>query len=219
MKTETFKIFINEKLGEVSAELTAPGNPKGIMTLAHGAGAGMNQSFMSNLARALSECGIASVRFNLHYMEHKKKRPDFPAIAHTVIQAAINEAETRYPSLPLIVSGKSFGGRMSSQLLAKGELDKVRALVFYGFPLHPANNPSIDRAEHLKDVAIPMLFLQGTKDALADLNLLQGVINGLPLATLELIEGADHSFKIGKKEAIVDLSKKTENWLQKMNIL
>ena len=218
MKTEAFKIFVSEKLGEVSAELIVADHPKAVMVLSHGAGAGIQQSFMKGLANALALANIATLRFNLHYMEHGKKRPDFPAVAHAVIEAAIAKASLLFPSLPLVLAGKSFGGRMSSQLLAKGEQPRVKAIVFYGFPLHPVNNPSVERADHLRSVRVPMFFLQGTKDSLANLNLLQPLLQELPLASLELIDGADHSFKIGKKDAIVDLSKKTENWLQKMNI-
>jgi uncharacterized protein len=219
MKTHAIKIFVSDKLGEVSGEVYEPENAKAIMTLAHGAGAGMNHPFLSKLSLELASAGIASLRFNLHYMEHGKKRPDMPPVAHAVIQAAIDTCKALYPTLPLVCSGKSFGGRMTSQLLAKGETERVHGLVFYGFPLHPANSPGIERAEHLSKVKAPMLFLQGSKDALAEISLIQTVVKDLPKATLDIIENADHSFKIGKKDSIVDLSKKTENWLLALNIL
>jgi uncharacterized protein len=219
MITKSFKVFVSEKLGEISAEAYEPEDAKVMMTLGHGAGAGMDHAFMKKLAAELADCNIATVRYNLHYMEHGKKRPDMPAVAHSVIRAVMEKTASLYPSLPLIGAGKSFGGRMTSQLISRGDMPNVKGLIFYGFPLHPANAPSIDRAEHLYSIELPMLFLQGTKDALADLSLLKGVLHHIPRATLEIIENADHSFKIGKKEAIVDLSKKTENWLRKLNIL
>jgi uncharacterized protein len=219
MKTETLKFFVSDKLGEVSGEIYEPEKAKVIMTLAHGAGAGMNHPFLKKLSSELASSGIATLRFNLHYMEHGKKRPDMPPVAHAVIQAALDKCRALYPKLPLVCSGKSFGGRMTSQLMAKADRSEVSALVFYGFPLHPINNPGIERAEHLSKVQVPMLFLQGTKDSLAEISLIESVVKDLSKASLEKIENADHSFKIGKKEAIVDLSKKTENWLQKLNIL
>jgi uncharacterized protein len=219
MKTQVIKISVSDKLGEVSAEIYEPENAKVMMTLAHGAGAGMNHPFLTKLSSELASAGIATLRFNLHYMEHGKKRPDMPPVAHSVIQAAIDKCRALYPELPLICSGKSFGGRMTSQLLAKAVTNEVKGLVFYGFPLHPINNPGTERAEHLSKVKVPMLFLQGTKDSLAEISLVENVVRDLPKATLNVIENADHSFKIGKKDSIVDLSKKTENWLRSLNIL
>jgi hypothetical protein len=197
----------------------APENPKVIMTLAHGAGAGMDHPFMKKLSLDLAQYGIATLRFNLHYMEQKKKRPDPPPIAHKVIQCAIGKGHALFPSIPLIASGKSFGGRMTSQFLASEVPPFVAGLVFYGFPLHPAGSPGVDRADHLTGVNVPMLFLQGTRDALADLKLISQVTDRLPHATLEVIENADHSFKVGKKDSIDHLSKKTESWLKTQNIL
>jgi uncharacterized protein len=219
MKTHVIKISVSDKLGEVSGEIYEPEKAKALMTLAHGAGAGMSHPFLTKLSSELASAGIATLRFNLHYMEHGKKRPDMPPVAHSVIQAAIEKCRALYPELPLICSGKSFGGRMTSQLLAKAEMKGVKALIFYGFPLHPINNPGVERAEHLSKVNVPMLFLQGTKDSLAEISLVETVVKDLPNATLSIIENADHSFKIGKKDSIVDLSKKTENWLSSLNIL
>jgi uncharacterized protein len=218
MKSYRLKIHVSESLGEVSAEIIEPVNPKVIMTLAHGAGAGMDHAFMKNLAVALAEHDIATLRYNLHYMEHGKKRPDVPQVAHRVIKSSIEKARDLYPSLNIFVSGKSFGGRMSSQLLSNDHALPVKGIVFYGFPLHPANAPSIERSKHLSEVKVPMLFLQGTKDLLAEVNLIKSVVETLPLGTLELIENADHSFKVGKKDSIVDLSKKTKNWLTDLKI-
>jgi predicted alpha/beta-hydrolase family hydrolase len=192
-------------LGNVSAICMVPEKPVCMMTLAHGAGADMNHSFMVTLATALAESGISTLRFNFPFMEHKKGRPDTPAVAHQTIATAIDKALELYPSLPLFVAGKSFGGRMSSQYLSIHQRKDVAGLIFYGFPLHPAGKPSIERAEHLKDVKVPMLFLQGTKDALATWDLIEAVCKSLKQATLIKLEGADHSFKAGKKKDMMPL--------------
>jgi len=185
------------------------------MTLAHGAGAGMNHSFMIAIAKSLAEMNIATLRFNFPFTEHTKKRPDVPAVAHKTIAAAIDHARALYPSLPLFVSGKSFGGRMSSQYLAATGLSIVKGLVFFGFPLHPSGKPSIERAAHLKDVKAPMLFLQGTRDELATFNLIEAVCKTLPLSTLVPIEGADHAFKAGKQDIIPVLTNTCKTWIEK----
>jgi predicted alpha/beta-hydrolase family hydrolase len=186
------------------------------MTLAHGAGAGMDHVFMTTLATGLSEVGVATLRFNFPFTEQKKMRPDTPAVAHQTIATAIDKALELYPSLPVFVSGKSFGGRMSSQYLALNQRKDVKGIVFYGFPLHPAGKPSTDRAEHLKDVKVPMLFLQGTKDTLATWDLIETVCKPLKKASLVKLEGADHSFKAGKKIDIMPLLiDATKNWVEK----
>ena len=186
------------------------------MTLAHGAGAGMNQSFMVTLAQLLSEQAIATLRFNFPFLENKKGRPDTPAVAHNTIEAAISKARELFPKLPLFVAGKSFGGRMSSQYLSAHPHTAVKGIIFYGFPLHPAGKPSVERAEHLKDVKTPMLFLQGTKDALATWNLIESVCSSLSSATLIKMEGADHSFKAGKQNIIQLLANETKQWIEKI---
>jgi predicted alpha/beta-hydrolase family hydrolase len=187
------------------------------MTLAHGAGADMNHVFMTTLATGLAEAGIGTLRFNFPFTEQKKMRPDSPAVAHQAIEAAIDKALALYPSLPVFVSGKSFGGRMSSQYLAINQRKDVKGLIFYGFPLHPAGKPSTDRAEHLKDVKVPMLFLQGTKDTLATWDLIEAVCKPLKKATLVKLEGADHSFKAGKKvDTMPLLIEATRNWVEKV---
>jgi predicted alpha/beta-hydrolase family hydrolase len=185
------------------------------MTLAHGAGAGMNHSFMVALANALAEKNIGTLRFNFPFMENKKGPADKPAVAHQTIAAAIAKAQKLFPSLPLFVSGKSFGGRMSSQYLSEHNNAAVKGIIFYGFPLHPAGKPSTDRAEHLKNVQQPMLFLQGTKDELATWNLIEPVCSALKKATLIKIEGADHSFKAGKKDIMSILVEETDSWIRK----
>lgn len=184
------------------------------MTLAHGTGAGMQHSFMVTSAQLLSERGIATLRFNFPFTENKKGRPDTPTVAHQTIEAAMAKAEKLFPELPLFVAGKSFGGRMSSQYLSAHSPTGVKGIIFYGFPLHPPGKPSIDRAEHLKDVKKPMLFLQGTKDELATWNLIEAVCSSLKKATLAKIEGANHAFKAGKQDIVPLLADTTKLWIE-----
>jgi len=159
MATKTYKLKVSPSIGSVSAKYMVPEKPVCIFTLAHGAGAGMDHSFMETLANGLSEAGIATLRFNFPFTENKKGRPDTPAVAHLTIEAAIAKARELNPKLPLFASGKSFGGRMSSQYLAGHPDSSVSGIVFYGFPLHPSGKPSTERADHLKELKIPMLFL------------------------------------------------------------
>ena len=183
----------------VSALLIEPPEARACYVFAHGAGAGMTHASMQAVAAGLGERGIASLRYQFPYMDKGSKRPDAPAVAHATVRAAVAEAGRRCDGLPLIAGGRSFGGRMTSQAQALSPLPGVRGLAFFGFPLHPAGKPSSDRATHLADVEIPMLFLQGTRDALADLGLLEPVVKGLGArATLRLLEGADHSFHVLK---------------------
>lgn len=216
MKKRSLKLEISSAIGSVSAECFVPDKAKCIITLAHGAGAGMNHSFMITLSEALAQEDIATMRFNFPFLENKKGRPDTPAVAHETIRASIAKAKELFPRLPLFASGKSFGGRMSSQYLAAHHDADVKGIIFYGFPLHPQGKPSVERAEHLKDVKIPMLFLQGTKDALATWDLIEKVCKSLPHATLIKIEGADHSFKAGKQNIIQLLTDETSKWVEKM---
>jgi predicted alpha/beta-hydrolase family hydrolase len=186
----------------------APPNAKAAYVFAHGAGAGMTHKSMAAIAEGLADRGIATLRYNFLYMELGSKRPDAPAIAHTAVRAAVAEAARLAPNLPLFAGGKSFGGRMTSQAQALSPLPNVHGLVFFAFPLHPAGKPSADRAKHLSDVKIPMLFLQGDNDALADLDLLKPVVKKLgSRATLHPVAHADHSFhapaKSGRKDAEV----------------
>jgi len=185
-----------------------PQNARAAYVFAHGAGAGMAHKSMAAIADGLAERGIASLRYNFLYMERGGKRPDPPARAHLAVRAAVEEARRLALSLPLFAGGRSFGGRMTSQAQAKAPLPDVRGLVFFAFPLHPAGKPSIDRAEHLNDVTLPMLFLQGQSDALAELDLLKPVVQQLGRrAALHLLAHADHSFhapaKSGRKDAEV----------------
>jgi uncharacterized protein len=215
MRTKSLVIPVSDDIGNVSAEYILPEHCSCMMVLAHGAGAGMNHVFMVSLSNALAEKGIATLRFNFPFMEQKKFRTDTPAVAHQAIAAAIAKAQQLFPKLPLFVAGKSFGGRMSSQYLAEHPDAAVKGIIFYGFPLHPAGKPSTDRAEHLKLVKQPMLFLQGTKDTLAEWDLIEPVCKSLKRATMVKIEGADHSFKAGKKDVLSLLVAATQDWVQK----
>lgn len=186
---------------------------------AHGAGAGMNHPFMQRASEALEARGIVTHRFEFPYMQAKKSRPDPPAVAEAAVRKAVTEAAREYPGLPLLAGGKSFGGRMTSQAQASQPLPGVRGLVFFGFPLHPPGRPGTVRAEHLTAVDVPMLFLQGTRDEFAKLDLLKQVVAGLgDRATLHLIDEGDHSFKVpkrtGKTEADVmqELAEATATW-------
>jgi predicted alpha/beta-hydrolase family hydrolase len=192
----------------VSALLRAPADARACYVLAHGAGAGMRHPFMGAIVEALAAHGIATLRYQFPYMENGSKRPDVPAVAHATVRAAVAEAARAMPGLALVAGGKSFGGRMTSQAQAATPLPGVRGLAFLGFPLHPAGKPSDERAAHLADVRVPMLFLQGTRDDLADLALLQPVIARLgPYAELATFADADHSFHVparsGRKDTDV----------------
>lgn len=215
MSTQSFKLEVSPAIGSVSAKYIAPANPVCIFTLAHGAGAGMDHIFMETLAEALSHAGIATLRFNFPFAENKKGRPDSPTVAHATIEAAISNAQELAPGLPVFASGKSFGGRMSSQYIAAHPETKVAGLVFYGFPLHPAGKPATERAAHLKEIKLPMLFLQGSKDTLATWDLITAVCDSLRKATLVKLEGADHSFKAGKKDIMSLLVAETQQWVNK----
>jgi predicted alpha/beta-hydrolase family hydrolase len=204
----------------VSALLNIPPDARACCILAHGAGAGMTHPFMAAIASGLAERGIAALRYQFPYMEQGSKRPDSPKVAHATVRAAVLEAARLPPALPLIAAGKSFGGRMTSQAQAASPLPGVRALVFLGFPLHPPGKPSHDRARHLFDVHIPMLFLQGTRDEFAQLDLLQPLCQSLgPRATLKLFPDANHSFHVpartGRKdsEIITDLLDTIAAWI------
>lgn len=191
--------------GTLSALLTRPGDARACYVLAHGAGAGMRHASMEAIAAGLAERGIATLRYQFPYMEKGSKRPDPPALAHATVRAAVAEAAKHCAGLPLIAGGKSFGGRMTSQAQAKAPLDGVKGIAFFGFPLHPAGEPAVDRAGHLFKVEVPLLFLQGTRDALADMDLLKlvvrdvrGLSDSKELVTLHVVEGADHSFHVLK---------------------
>ena len=214
IETHRIKVIDNES---ISAEVYLPASPKAVFVFAHGAGAGMNHVFMAELSQALASEQIITLRYNFLYMEQKKKRPDFPAVAHQAVAASVTKAIELFPGVPLFAGGKSFGGRMTSQLLASVRDHNVKGIIFVGFPLHPARKPSVDRADHLRKIETPMLFLQGTKDALAELSLLEGVCNSLPLASLVTLDGADHAFKMPKQKAIPLLSAHISSWVNQIN--
>lgn len=192
----------------VSGLLLKPAKPRACYVFAHGAGAGMTHPFMDAVARDLCARGIATLRYQFVYMEQSSKRPDPPKLAHEVVRAAVAKAGELLPKAPLIAGGKSFGGRMTSQAQALSPLVGVMGLAFLGFPLHAAGQPSDERAAHLFDVKAPMLFVQGTRDTLADMNLMKPLIKKLGArATLHAVDDADHSFhvpaKSGRKDAVV----------------
>ena len=183
--------------GAVSALLIHPAGARACFVFAHGAGAGMTHSFMETFATGLGERGIATLRYQFPYMEKASRRPDPPVIAHAAVRAAVAEAARRFPGLPLFAGGKSFGGRMTSQAQAITPLAGVHGLAFLGFPLHPAGKPSEARAKHLSDIHIPLLFVQGTRDKLAEQPLLESVVKRLgAAATLHLVREGDHSFHV-----------------------
>jgi len=181
----------------VSGLLQAPPKPRACYVLAHGAGAGMAHPFLAAVAAELKERGIATLRYQFPYMEAGGKRPDPPKLAQAAVRAAVAEASRLLPGLPLIAGGKSFGGRMTSQAQAASPLAGVRGLAFLGFPLHPAGKPSDERAKHLFDMQVPMLFLQGTRDDFAEMTLLEPVVTGLGgLVSLHVVQEGDHSLHV-----------------------
>jgi uncharacterized protein len=189
----------------VSGLLQAPAGTRSCYVLAHGAGAGMTHPFMASAADGLAERGIATLRYQFPFIEKGSKRPDPPKLAHATVRAAVGEAARLLPDIPLIAGGKSFGGRMTSQAQALNPLPGVGGLAFLGFPLHPAGRPSQERAEHLFEVDIPMLFLQGTRDTLADMQQLKPLCEELGArAALELFPDADHSFHVPRKSGRTD---------------
>jgi len=209
--------------GEVSALLLRPAKARWLLALAHGAGAGMSHPFMTKLAEELASVGVATLRYQFPYMEERRRIPDKPAVLTATVRAAARGAAEAAPDLLLLAGGKSMGGRMTSQAAAEdpvdGALNGVRGLVFFGFPLHPPKQPGTKRAEHLAKVTVPMLFLQGTRDELADLKLLRPVCAKLgPRVSLHIIETADHSFHVLKKsgrsdaEVLRELAETTVSW-------
>ena len=190
---ERLTVAIDEQ-HRISGLLSVPAGSRACLVLAHGAGAGMSHPFLAGIAAGLAERGLATLRYQFPYMEEDRRRPDPPSIAHATVRAAVAAAARRTDGLPLFAGGKSFGGRMTSQAEALQPLG-VRGLVFLGFPLHPAGRPGDERARHLAEVGVPMLFLQGNRDRLADLDLLRPIIERLgSRACLAITEDADHSF-------------------------
>lgn len=214
--------FAVEGAGEVSALLLKPKHAHCLLVLAHGAGAGMRHSFLESLAGELAEAGVATFRYQFPYMEQGRRAPDRPDKLTATVQAAVAAAAKAIPGLPVFAGGKSMGGRMTSQAAAQGLLPGVKGIVFFGFPLHPPKQPGTKRGEHLAKVEAPMLFLQGTRDTLADLTLIRSVCAKLgSRATLHIIDTADHSFHVlkssGKRdpEILRELAQTTSAWAKK----
>ena len=204
MRTESLRIVLHGA-ERVSAILLAPDQTLAGYVLAHGAGAGMTHPFLTAVAEGLAERGVATLRYQFPYMEKGSRHPDRPALAWATVRAAVKAATTLLPGIPLVAGGKSFGGRMTSQVQADSPLPGIRGLVFLGFPLHPSGRPSDIRAEHLTTIRVPMLFMQGSRDSLADITLMSAVIGRLEgRATLEVIEAADHSFHLSARSGRTD---------------
>jgi uncharacterized protein len=204
----------------VSGLVVAPPEPHALYVFGHGAGAGMEHSFMSAASACLARHGIATFRYNFPYMEQRRRRPDWRPVLLRTVRAAVDAAAAALPDVPLIAGGKSMGGRMTSQAQAESPLPAVRGLVFFGFPLHEAKRPGTDRADHLANIDLPMLFLQGTRDAMANLELIGTVTSQLgPRATLHRVDGADHGFHVLKRsgrtddEVLDELTTAFEGWL------
>jgi uncharacterized protein len=218
---KSLKIKVSADIGSVSALFYSPAKAQQVLVFAHGAGAGMKNKFMEQVSLYLVEYGIATLRFNFPYMEKGKKVPDTKPVCTATIKAAVEKASKLYPKPPIFAGGKSFGGRMTSTAASEGLLPNVTGIIFFGFPLHPPGKPSNDRAEHLYKVTIPMLFLQGSRDALASLDLLKPVIKKIGgKAKLFNIDGGDHSFHVSKEYGLKDseviemLCKEIKRWME-----
>ncbi len=196
------ELLLNDTLGTITIEKTESISPKGVIILAHGAGAGMHHPFMVNLADEISTLGFHAVRFNFPYMETGRKSPGSPKKNIETWELVFNHIHRHHPDLPIFLSGKSYGGRMASHLLAETGFDFAKGIIYFGFPLHAPGRDSKDRADHLVQVGVPQLFLQGTKDKLANIDLIREVIADLKKAELVEIEDADHSFNVPKKLGI-----------------
>lgn len=202
---QELRISVGGVLGEVSALWLRPDAARVAYVLAHGAGAGMRHRFLADIAAALAGRRVATLRYQFPYVEQGSRRPDPPGVLEATVRAAVATARELAPELPLVAGGKSMGGRMTSGAAAGSPLEGVRGLAFLGFPLHPPKRPGTARAAHLERVGLPMLFLQGTRDDLADLDLVTGVCRGLgPRATLHVVEGADHSFSVLQRSGRTD---------------
>ena len=216
-------IHVGDTVGVVSGIFLRPDDAWAVYLLAHGAGAGMRHHFMEDVAGALAARGVATLRYQFPYVEHGSRRPDPPGMLEATVRAAVAKARELAPDLPLVAGGKSMGGRMTSNAMAHRSLDGVRGLVFLGFPLHPPKQPGVARGEHLARVQAPMLFLQGTRDTLADLDRITGVCERLgPQATLHVVEGADHSFSVLKRsgrtdaEVLEELADTITDWVRQV---
>lgn len=216
------KIWVDDDAGSVSGLLVRPAGARALLVLAHGAGAGMDHPFLEAVATRLARRGVATLRYRFPYRESGRSwPPDRPPLLHATVRAAVAEARAQCPTLPLWAGGRSLGGRMTSQTQAGEALAGVRGLVFLGFPLHPKGRPATDRADHLAEVTVPMLFVQGSRDALADIELLRPLVAELgDDATLRLVEGADHGFGVRKKdgrsegEVLDEVAETVAEWME-----
>jgi uncharacterized protein len=213
---------VNEKAGAVSGLLLKPENSQAMLVLAHGAGAGMRHRFMEAVAVMLADSGVANLRYQFPYMEKRIKRPDSETVLTDTVRAALAAAKKIAGDLPLFAGGKSMGGRMTSIAAARQPLEGARGLIFFGFPLHAAGKPGAERGEHLTTINLPMLFLQGSRDALADLKLLKPLCSRLgKRAELVVVKGGDHSFHVTKssgrsdEEVLDETVKKAVEWIRK----
>ena len=220
-RAKEIRFIVNENTGAVSGLLMKPAGAHGLLILGHGAGAGMRQKFLQDVATKLAERGVATLRYQFPYMEKRIKRPDSPGVLSDTVRAAVKVAKKLADGIPLFAGGKSMGGRMTSLAAAKEPLDGVRGLVFLGFPLHAAGAVSAERGAHLTDIKIPMLFLQGSRDALANLKLLKTVCHRLGKnAELFVVEGGDHSFHMLKRsgrsddQVLNDLADMVASWMR-----
>ncbi|MEQ9468085.1 MAG: dienelactone hydrolase family protein [Ekhidna sp.] len=213
------ELFLNDKLGKISAEETSAPRPLAILIMAHGAGAGMHHPFMHSLAGKIADLGVTTIRFNFPYMEEGRRSPGSPKTNIKTWELIVEHIKAQYPGMPVFISGKSYGGRMASHLLAEVDVD-VKGVIYYGFPLHAPGRDSKDRADHLGKIRQPQLFLQGSRDKLANLELIKEVQANLPKSSMEVIDGADHSFNVPKKsgmskeDVMTFLAKKSVEWMK-----
>ncbi len=221
MNAEPIRFVATSSKGEVGGLLLRPEGVRALLVLAHGAGAGMEHSFMTDAAEALAARGVATLRYQFPYSAAGRRAPDPAPVLEATVRSAVAAGAAAAPDLPIFAGGKSMGGRMTSRAAAAGSRIPVHGIVFFGFPLHAAGKPpGVERAAHLPDVQVPMLFLQGTRDALADLELMRAVCGGLPSATLHVVEGADHGFHVPKKsgrtdaQVIEDLAQMVADWIE-----
>ncbi len=222
IKTEELKFVATPEKGEVSAILMRPADAKFLLVLGHGASTNMRNKTLQTIAERMADVGIATFRYNFPYMEHGRGRDSKETVTSTV-RSAVAAAHREAPDLPLLAGGHSFSGRMTSTAASESPLENVKGLVFFAFPLHPPGKPGTTRADHLSDVTIPMLFLSGTRDTLAELDLLQPVVNNLGhVATLHLLDTADHGFRILKRtrsseeDVFVEMARVTLEWAGKL---
>lgn len=225
MGLRELRIPVSERAGEVSALLLRPRGARALLALAHGAGANMRHAFMQSAAEALAAEGIATLRYQFPYSEAGRRAPDHRKTLLATVRAAVAVAEKQAGGNPLLAGGKSMGGRMTSLSAAEGDLDAVRGIVFFGFPLHAGGKPSDERGGHLRRVAQPLLFLQGSRDRLADLALLEPLVHGLSAPTrLHVVEDGDHSFHVPKRsgrndaEVIDELARVTATWIDDLKL-